>query len=175
MNRKKLFDDLTGNEGIPQMKVELSRMTTVSYVDMKEMDWVTENTGHIQNTSFVIPFYVTGEEDGGKGDSVSMYKARITLLGHVGDGIPSGGVVQGGEITSHIDGHLGMSADESKWSTVNLAAYSYGTGMALQELNQNKSTSLFRGVTSKYPLRMASRWTPSTLQPMPSTGPPRSS
>ncbi|WP_225890306.1 hypothetical protein, partial [Streptomyces pseudovenezuelae] len=77
--RDTLFDTLVGNEGIPLMKVEISDVSQVDYVDTEDLNWLYENAGYrIQNTDFVIPFYRTS---GGAGSDVTMHKARITLLG----------------------------------------------------------------------------------------------
>ncbi|MFE5238791.1 MULTISPECIES: AAWKG family protein [unclassified Streptomyces] len=134
--RDTLFTSLVGNEGIPQMKVEISRQNSVTYVDVEDLDWMTENSGwRIENTDFVIPFYATGEDDASTGDQVSMYKARFTLLGNKSnDGPPVGGVVEGGEFKSQYDNHLGLSGDKATWSTQDLTQYSYGTGRALEAL-----------------------------------------
>jgi hypothetical protein len=134
--RDTLFTSLTGNEGIPQMKVEISRQNSVTYVDVDDLNWMVENSGwRIENTDFVIPFYATSGDTASTGDQVSMYKARFTLLGNKSnDGPPAGGVVEGGEFKSQYDDHLGLSGDKATWSTQDLTQYSYGTGRALEAL-----------------------------------------
>ncbi|GAB3962878.1 AAWKG family protein [Streptomyces sparsus] len=134
--RDTLFTSLIGNEGIPQMKVEISRQNSVTYVDVDDLNWMVENSGwRIENTDFVIPFYATSGDTASTGDQVSMYKARFTLLGNKGnDGPPAGGVVEGGEFKSQYDDHLGLSGDKATWSTEDLTQYSYGTGRALEAL-----------------------------------------
>ncbi|MEU3716698.1 AAWKG family protein, partial [Streptomyces californicus] len=134
-NRNDLFDSLVGNEGIPLMKVEISDVGYVDYVDTEDLNWLYENTGSdINNTDFVIPFYHT---KGGTGSDVTMHKARITLLGSKGDGrIPTQGVHTGGQFSSSIDGHLGMDGKPT-WDTTATARYAYGTGLALWELLDN--------------------------------------
>ncbi|HYQ84274.1 MAG TPA: AAWKG family protein, partial [Rubrobacter sp.] len=134
--RDTLFKSLEGNEGIPQMKVEISRQNSVTYVDVEDLDWMVENSGwRIENTDFVIPFYATSDDTASTGDQVSMYKARFTLLGNKSnDGPPAGGVVEGGEFKSQYDDHLGLSGDKATWSTQDLTQYSYGTGRALEAL-----------------------------------------
>ncbi|WP_330327790.1 AAWKG family protein [Streptomyces pseudovenezuelae] len=129
--RDTLFDTLVGNEGIPLMKVEISDVSQVDYVDTEDLNWLYENAGYrIQNTDFVIPFYRTS---GGAGSDVTMHKARITLLGQKsGDDPPSGGYVEGGTFSSQYDNHLGMG--KPTWDTRPLAQYSYGTGLALEAL-----------------------------------------
>ncbi|PWI13052.1 microtubule/TRAF3 and DISC1 binding protein [Streptomyces sp. Act143] len=131
--RDTLFDTLVGNEGIPLMKVEISDVSQVDYVDTEDLNWLYENAGYqIQNTDFVIPFYSTSGS-GGAGSDVSMHKARITLLGQKsGDSPPTGGYVEGGTFTSQYDNHLGMG--KPTWDTRPLAQYSYGTGLALEAL-----------------------------------------
>ncbi|GGZ00869.1 AAWKG family protein [Streptomyces poonensis] len=134
--RDTLFKTLIGNEGIPQMKVEITRQGKVTYVDVNDLDWMVENSGwRIENTDFVIPFYATGDGTAESGDQVSMYKARFTLLGNKSnDGPPVGGVVEGGEFKSQYDNHLGLSGDKATWSTQPLTQYAYGTGRALEAL-----------------------------------------
>ncbi|MFJ5811643.1 AAWKG family protein [Streptomyces sp. NPDC093093] len=134
--RHTLFDELAGNAGIPQMKVEISKQSHVDYADPNDFNWRVENAGwRIENTDFVIPFYLTGGDNPSSGDQVSMYKARITLLGNKGsDGPPAGGVVEGGEFKSQYDNHLGLTGDAAVWTTQPLTQYSYGTGRALEAL-----------------------------------------
>nr|WSS64761.1 AAWKG family protein [Streptomyces sp. NBC_01177] len=136
-NRSELFDALVGNEGIPLMKVEISDVGYVDYVDTEDLNWLYENAGSdISNTDFVIPFYHSKGE--GAGSDVSMYKARITLLGSKGDGrVPSQGYQEGGKFSSGIDGHLGMDGKPT-WDTTPTARYAYGTGLALEELLNNE-------------------------------------
>ncbi|SCE08522.1 hypothetical protein GA0115239_11957, partial [Streptomyces sp. BpilaLS-43] len=136
-DRSELFDALVGNEGIPLMKVEISDVGYVDYVDTEDLNWLYENAGSdISNTDFVIPFYHSKGE--GAGSDVSMYKARITLLGSKGDGrVPSQGYQEGGKFSSSIDGHLGMDGKPT-WDTTPTARYAYGTGLALEELLNNE-------------------------------------
>ncbi|WP_234433394.1 AAWKG family protein [Streptomyces sp. NRRL WC-3549] len=135
-NRSELFDALVGNEGIPLMKVEISDVGYVDYVDTEDMNWLYENAGsEIQNTDFVIPFYHSKGDDAGS--SVSMHKARITLLGSKGDGrLPTQGYHEGGKFSSTIDGHLGMDGKPT-WDTTPTTRYAYGTGLALRALLNN--------------------------------------
>ncbi|MEU6483637.1 AAWKG family protein [Streptomyces sp. NPDC046887] len=137
--RGKLFDELKGNADIPQMKVEISKQNSVDYADPNDFNWRVENAGwRIENTDFVIPFYMTGGDNPKSGDKISMYKARITLLGNKSsDGPPVGGVVEGGEFKSQYDNHLGLTGDAATWSTKDLTQYSYGTGRALEALLNN--------------------------------------
>ncbi|MFJ1746197.1 AAWKG family protein [Streptomyces sp. NPDC088116] len=134
--RADLFDTLVGNEGIPQMKVEISDVGYVDYVDTEDLNWLYENAGYdINNTDFVIPFYSTS---GGAGSDVTMHKARITLLGQKSvDGPPTGGYYEGGTFTSSIDGHLGMDGKPT-WDTTKLTQYAYGTGLALEKLRNDE-------------------------------------
>ncbi|MEV0912784.1 AAWKG family protein [Streptomyces sp. NPDC049967] len=134
--RSDLFDTLVGNEGIPMMKVEISDVGYVDYVDTEDMNWLTDNAGYkIENTDFVIPFY---HSTGGEGSDVTMYKARISMLGNTGGGkSPSQGYYEGGQFSSHIDGHLGMDGKPT-WDTTPLTQYAFGTGLALEELRNNE-------------------------------------
>ncbi|MFB8775236.1 AAWKG family protein [Streptomyces broussonetiae] len=132
--RHTLFEKLLGNEGIKQMKVEITKQGSVRYVDPDDFNWRVENAGYrIENTDFVIPFYMTSGDDASAGDQVSMYKARITMLGnHSTDSPPAGGVVEGGEFKSQYSEHLGLK--DAVWSTGPLTQYAYGTGRALEAL-----------------------------------------
>ncbi|MFE6281203.1 AAWKG family protein [Streptomyces sp. NPDC057877] len=132
--RHTLFEKLLGNEGIKQMKVEITKQGSVKYVDPNDFNWRVENAGYrIENTDFVIPFYMTSGDDASAGDQVSMYKARITMLGnHSTDSPPAGGVVEGGEFKSQYSEHLGLK--DAVWSTAPLTQYAYGTGRALEAL-----------------------------------------
>ncbi|MFF2525169.1 AAWKG family protein, partial [Streptomyces liangshanensis] len=134
--RDTLFQSLIGNDGIPLMKVEITKQNSVTYVDVDDLNWMSENAGwRIENTDFVIPFYATSSDNAATGSQVSMYKARFTLLGDKSSGgPPAGGVVEGGEFKSQYDNHLGLSGAKATWSTEALTQYSYGTGRALEAL-----------------------------------------
>ncbi|WP_240136606.1 AAWKG family protein [Streptomyces sp. MUM 178J] len=139
--RHTLFDTLLGNEGIKQMKVEISKQGRVDYVDPDDFNWRVDNAGYrIENTDFVIPFYMTRGDDPSAGDGVSMYKARITMLGNKShDGPPAGGVVEGGEFKSQYEKHLDLTGDKATWTTAPLTQYAYGTGRALEALLNNEN------------------------------------
>ncbi|MFD5426429.1 AAWKG family protein [Streptomyces sp. NPDC127084] len=136
--RDTLFTDLEGNDKIKQMKVEITKLKYVDYADPSDFDWRAENAGfNIQNTDFVIPFYMRG---GANGHGVTMYKARITLLGSKnGDSPPVGGEVKGGEFKSQYKDHLGLTGDKAEWTTAPLTQYAYGTGRALKQLIENEN------------------------------------
>ncbi|MEU8522903.1 AAWKG family protein, partial [Streptomyces sp. NPDC048577] len=136
--RDTLFDELLGNEKIKQMKVEITKLDYVDYADPSDLDWRVDNAGfNIQNTDFVIPFYMRG---GSNGNGVTMYKARITLLGSKnGNSAPVGGVVEGGEFKSQYSEHLGLKGDDAVWTTAPLSQYAYGTGRALERMLGNEN------------------------------------
>ncbi|MFF4172335.1 AAWKG family protein [Streptomyces sp. NPDC001744] len=142
--RSTLFDEIVGNHGIKQMKVEISKQDSVESVTGEEYDWMAENAGwDIQNTDFVIPFYTRGGTEG-----VTYYKARFTLLGaKVADGKPVGGEVVGAEGKSKYgkeleDGHFKPSDNGTVWNTFKLTQYSYGTGHALRDLLEKENGTL---------------------------------
>ncbi|MDJ1134912.1 AAWKG family protein [Streptomyces iconiensis] len=142
--RNTLFDEITGNHGIKQMKVEVSKQDSVDSVTGHEYDWMAENAGwDINNTDFVIPFYTSGGYEG-----VTYYKARFTLLGaKIANGEPVGGEVVGGEGKSNYgkeleDGHFKPSDDGTVWNTLALTKYSYGTGHALSDLLEKDNGTL---------------------------------
>ncbi|NSC24350.1 microtubule/TRAF3 and DISC1 binding protein [Streptomyces albus subsp. chlorinus] len=142
--RSSLFDEITGNHGIKQMKVEVTKQDSVESVTGHEYDWMVENAGwDIQNTDFVIPFYTAGGYEG-----VTYYKARFTLLGvKIVGGKPVGGEVVGREGKSNYskeleDGHFKPSKDGTVWNTLPLTQYSYGTGRALHDLLEEKNGTL---------------------------------
>ncbi|MGW0666365.1 AAWKG family protein [Streptomyces sp. NPDC002746] len=139
--RSDLFDTLVGNEGIPMMKVEISDVGYVDYVDTEDMNWLTENAGYkINSTDFVIPFY---HSSGGEGSDVTMHKARITMLGNSGDGkSPTQGYYEGGQFSSHIDGHLGMDGKPT-WDTAPLTQYAFGAGLALEKLRNDEEVGTY--------------------------------
>ncbi|MEU2084996.1 AAWKG family protein [Streptomyces albus] len=142
--RSSLFDEITGNHGIKQMRVEVTKQGSVESVTGHEYDWMVDNAGwDIQNTDFVIPFYTEGGYEG-----VTYYKARFTLIGaKIADGKPVGGEVVGGEIKSAYgkeleDGHFKPSKDGPVWNTLALTQYSYGTGHALHDLLEKENGTL---------------------------------
>ena len=142
--RSSLFDEITGNHGIKQMRVEVTKQGSVESVTGHEYDWMVDNAGwDIQNTDFVIPFYTAGGYEG-----VTYYKARFTLIGaKIADGKPVGGEVVGGEIKSAYgkeleDGHFKPSDDGPVWNTLALTQYSYGTGHALHDLLEKENGTL---------------------------------
>ncbi|MER7786529.1 AAWKG family protein, partial [Streptomyces sp. NPDC097640] len=139
----KLFTEWVGNDDIPLMKVELTKQSRVTYVDVDDLQWRVDNAGRgVNNTDFVIPFYKTGnEEESGKdaaGDQVTYYKARFTLLGnHNGKDRPTGGVYEGGENKAKYDNDFKKSDEGTTWDTGPHTQYSYGTGRALEALLDN--------------------------------------
>ncbi|MEU1800359.1 AAWKG family protein, partial [Streptomyces sp. NPDC019937] len=141
--RNTLFDQIVGNAGIKQMKVEITKQGSVETIDANDFNWMVENAGwDIQNTDFVIPFYTYS------GGDVDYYKARFTLLGaKIADGKPVGGEVVGGEGKSRYGkelegGHFKPSDNGTVWNTFDLTSYSYGTGKALKALLEEPNGTL---------------------------------
>ncbi|MFJ2783973.1 MULTISPECIES: AAWKG family protein [unclassified Streptomyces] len=142
--RHTLFDEITGNHGIKQMKVEITEQKKVDSITGNEFDWMGQNAGwNIENTDFVIPFYVRGGTEG-----VTYYKARFTLLGsRTADGAPKQGEVVGSESTSKYgkeldDGHFKPSSNGTVWNTFKVTKYSFGTGRALGALLHDKEGTI---------------------------------
>ncbi|MGW0949952.1 AAWKG family protein [Streptomyces sp. NPDC002623] len=130
--RTTLFEQWTGNHGIPLMLVELTKQKSVTYVDFDDLEWRSENLGrNISKTDFVIPFYTRGGEDG-EGSEVAYYKARITLLISSSSDPAEGGVRTGVEVKSKYKERLGLKGDDLIWDNKNFVKYSYAGGMALK-------------------------------------------
>ncbi|MEK8171868.1 hypothetical protein NKH77_28590 [Streptomyces sp. M19] len=59
-----IFTEWKGNNDIPLMKVELTKQSSVTYVDVDDLNWRLDNAGYgVHNTDFVIPFYTTKDID----------------------------------------------------------------------------------------------------------------
>ncbi|MEU3612374.1 AAWKG family protein [Streptomyces sp. NPDC006872] len=130
--RTTLFEEWTGNHGIPLMLVELTKQKSVTYVDFDDLDWRSENLGaNISKTDFVIPFYTRGGDDG-EGSEVAYYKARITLLISSTSDPADGGVRTGVEVKSKYKERLGLTGDDLIWDNKNFVKYSYAGGLALK-------------------------------------------
>ncbi|EFL29219.1 PE_PGRS family protein [Streptomyces himastatinicus ATCC 53653] len=141
-SRRDLFNALVGNDGIKQMRVEITKQGSVQTVDADDFNWMVDNAGwDIQNTDFVIPFYTN---DSG---TVHYYKARFTLIGFKSADGPSSGEAVGGEIKSKYgqeleDGHFKPSDTGTVWNTWDLTSYAYGTGNALKALLEEPNGTL---------------------------------
>lgn len=128
-------DKLYGNDDIPLMKVEIHDWDVepdlAELSAINAMNWRTQNSGwRIENTDFVVPFF-NGSTS--VGSTVNMRKARITLLGtDANHDVPAGGVTHGATFTEN-SGNL-MGDDFKGWDSRPLASYSYGGGIALNEL-----------------------------------------
>ncbi|MFD9318440.1 AAWKG family protein [Streptomyces sp. NPDC060053] len=130
--RTTLFEEWTGNAGIPLMLVELTKQKSVTYVDFDDLDWRSENLGqNISKTDFVLPFYTRGGEDG-EGTEVAYYKARITLLISSSSDPSNGYVKTGVEVKSKYKERLGLKDDDLIWDNKNFTKYSYAGGLALR-------------------------------------------
>ena len=138
--RGTVFNDLYGNDDIPLMKVEIHNSTaTPSNAELdaiNDLSWRTQNSGwRIQNTDFTVPFYSGMSGAVGSlpvGSEVQMRKARITLLGtDNAHDVPAGGVDMGGKFGA---GAALMDSGFKGWDSTPLANYSYGGGLALEQL-----------------------------------------
>ncbi|MFE7928970.1 AAWKG family protein [Streptomyces sp. NPDC057456] len=130
--RTSVFEQWIGNHGIPLMLVELTKQKSVTYVDVDDLDWRSENLGaNISKTDFVIPFYTRGGDDG-EGSEVAYYKARITLLISNSSDPADGGVRTGVEVKSKYKERLGLKDDDLIWDNKNFVKYSYAGGLALK-------------------------------------------
>ncbi|MFF3249321.1 AAWKG family protein [Streptomyces sp. NPDC002870] len=131
-DRNELFSGLMGNDGIPLMKVEISK---------SKGDFTRDTQWRVENTDYVLPFYQK------HGDTAKEYKARITFLGTQVDKdggvyIPEG-VREGW--TFHSGKHIKESSNlDGSWDNTKLHQYAYGAGMALEALlNRREGTSGF--------------------------------
>jgi hypothetical protein len=156
--RGTVFKDLYGNDDIPLMKVEIHNSTaTPSNAELdaiNDLSWRTQNSGwRIENTDFVVPFYSGMNGAVGAlpvGSEVQMRKARITLLGtNAGSTAPpAGGVDMGGQFGDHSGSHL-MPDGFKGWDSTMLANYSYGGGLALEQLLNPPYTTHGWGMNGK--------------------------
>ncbi|GLY92330.1 hypothetical protein [Actinoallomurus iriomotensis] len=138
--RGTVFKDLYGNDGIPLMTVEINDSSPVPSIAkleaINDLSWRTQNSGwRIEKTDFTVPFYSGVNRAVGAlpvGSEVKMRKARITLLGTdtVHD-VPAGGVDMGGRFGA---GSRLMQEGFKGWDSRPLANYSYGSGLALEQL-----------------------------------------
>jgi hypothetical protein len=153
--RGTVFKDLYGNDEIPLMKVEIhDSSATPSNAELdaiNDLSWRTQNSGwRIENTDFSVPFYSGTNGAVGAlpvGSEVKMRKARITLLGtDTAHNVPAGGVDMGSKFGagSHLmpDGFKG-------WDSTMLANYSYGGGLALEQLLNPPYTTHGWGMNGK--------------------------
>ncbi|MGW6460623.1 AAWKG family protein, partial [Streptomyces sp. NPDC055078] len=150
--RDTLFNSLVGNNDIPLMRVEFDDHPGDIEEIVDNLEWRTMNSRpagwRIQQTDFVVPFYSGLSGAIGKeppvGTEVKLKRARITLIGNdEGDGPPVGGVVKGREFKSGLGKDFEGQSKDTVWSNLKLRQYSYGGGMALDELLRERNTQGF--------------------------------
>ncbi|WP_343884495.1 AAWKG family protein, partial [Actinoallomurus spadix] len=160
--RDEIFNKLYGNDNTPLMKFEINAEGTAPSDTIaqavQDTTWLRQNSGwRIENTDIVVPFY--GKTDGSAnsklpvGTEVKMYRARITLLGTDADhSMPAGmtgaadpGATFGSSSSPLMDGAKnGDGSAFSGWDSRPVSQYSYGGGLALEQLlNKPYSTQDF--------------------------------
>ncbi|MGW1411547.1 AAWKG family protein, partial [Streptomyces sp. NPDC002403] len=138
-DRKKLFDDLKGNEGIPLMHVRMP------HTDSRfSPGFVSGGGWRYNNTDYVIPFFnipKSWESDPGAGYTLDRWWVYITILGTVGgeNHLPPSGEDNwaGTESTSEYlksTGRYNKEGEYIKWNTRPLAQYARGSANALSQI-----------------------------------------
>ncbi|MGW4203175.1 AAWKG family protein [Streptomyces sp. NPDC004726] len=150
--RGTVFNSLLGNDKIPLMRVEFDDYPgpaeDAALDPVHDQNWRYENAGwRINNTDFLVPFFSGIHGPIGEapvGTRVKMKRARVTLLGTAStDDPPAGGVVAGTQFTSHLGHDFEEQSKDTVWSNEDLAAYSYGGGLALGKLLHDEKSQPF--------------------------------
>ncbi|MFI8190133.1 AAWKG family protein [Streptomyces sp. NPDC085946] len=134
--RKTLFDDLKGNDGIPLIHVRLDKHGGPEYSSgfLSSSGWKTHNT------DYTIPFYRPSDDsqDVSPGKYLYRYRAYITFLASGQDWPPSGDdVIPDYTKTSERlkdKGGWNKEGEKLDWNTNALVRYVYGSRDALSQL-----------------------------------------
>ncbi|MEV5387076.1 AAWKG family protein, partial [Streptomyces sp. NPDC052721] len=145
-DRKTLFDDLKGNDGIPLMHVRMPHKGS-DY----QPGFVSGGGWRYDNTDYVIPFYNAPKSwasDPEPGTVLDRWWAYITILGTIGgdDRKPPSGYDNpgGNENTSEYlkdKGRYNKDGEYIKWNTRPLAQYAHGSAAALNKIAYPPYTS----------------------------------
>ncbi|MFE7647349.1 AAWKG family protein, partial [Streptomyces phaeoluteigriseus] len=134
--RKTLFDDLKGNDGIPLMHVRLDKHGGPEYASgfLSSSGWKTHNT------DYTIPFYRPSDDsqDVSAGKYLYRYRAHITFLAS-GQALPPSGddVIPDYTKTSERlkdKGGWNKEGEKLDWNTNALVRYVYGAKDALSQI-----------------------------------------
>ncbi|OQD51967.1 hypothetical protein BM536_036945, partial [Streptomyces phaeoluteigriseus] len=134
--RKTLFDDLKGNDGIPLMHVRLDKHGGPEYASgfLSSSGWKTHNT------DYTIPFYRPSDDsqDVSPGKYLYRYRAHITFLAS-GQALPPSGddVIPDYTKTSERlkdKGGWNKEGEKLDWNTNALVRYVYGAKDALSQI-----------------------------------------
>ncbi|WP_324787837.1 AAWKG family protein [Streptomyces sp. H51] len=134
--RKTLFDDLKGNDGIPLIHVRLDKDGGPEYSSgfLSPSGWKTHNT------DYTIPFYRPSDDsqEVSAGRNLYRYRAYITFLASGQDWPPSGDdVIPDYSKTSERlkdKGGWNNEGEKLDWNTNALVRYVYGSKAALSQL-----------------------------------------
>ncbi|MDG9722882.1 AAWKG family protein, partial [Streptomyces sp. DH41] len=134
--RKTLFDDLKGNDGIPLLHVRLDKEGGPEYASgfLSPSGWKTHNT------DYTIPFYRPSDDsqDVSAGKYLYRYRAYITFLASGQDWPPGGDdVIPDYTKTSERlkdKGGWNKEGEKLDWNTNALVRYVYGSRDALSQI-----------------------------------------
>ncbi|MGV9943963.1 AAWKG family protein, partial [Streptomyces sp. NPDC003401] len=134
--RKTLFDDLKGNDGIPLIHVRLDKSGGPEYSSgfLSSSGWKTHNT------DYTIPFYRPSDDsqDVSAGKYLYRYRAYITFLASGQASPPSGNdIIPDYTKTSERlkdKGGWNKEGEKLDWNTNALVRYVYGSGDALSQI-----------------------------------------
>ncbi|MFK4103138.1 AAWKG family protein, partial [Streptomyces sp. NPDC019531] len=138
-DRKTLFDNLKGNEGIPLMHVRMPHAGS-DY----QPGFVSGGGWRYHNTDYVMPFYNAPKSwaaDPEPGTTLDRWWAYITILGTVGgdDRLPPSGFDDPASTESTSEflkdkGRWNKDGEYIKWNNGPLLQYSHGSGEALRQI-----------------------------------------
>ncbi|CAL9430727.1 AAWKG family protein [Streptomyces sp. enrichment culture] len=134
--RKTLFDDLKGNDGIPLIHVRLDKHGGPDYSSgfLSSSGWKTHNT------DYTIPFYRPSDDsqDVSAGKYLYRYRAYITFLASGQDWPPGGNdiIPDYSKTSERLKDKGGWNKEGEKldWNTNALVRYVYGSRDALSQI-----------------------------------------